>query len=412
MINTKKKIINPHNENFSKPAVIISNHQSHADILLMLMLYPKLNLLTNDWVWNSPIFGRIVKFADFYPVSTGIEKSIYKLSEKVKDGYSIVVFPEGSRSETPKIRRFHKGAFYIAEKLKLDILPVILHGTGDCMTKGSSILRSGRFIIKFLERIKLNDRNFGTNYSQRTKLITKYFKQEYQKIRNQYETPAYYKNKLISNYLYKGPVLEWYLKVKLILENSYKLFHKLIPEKGDIVDIGCGYGFMSYMLSFLSDKHVCRSGSEGGRKITGIDYDKNKIEIAENCFSKSENINFVCCNVLEYSFNKSDAFILSDVLHYLPEKQQQQLLIKCIENLNHNGTIVIRERYKDLKKKYRLTKFTEFLSTRFGFNHAKNKPCFTSKAQIIETALKYNMSVEVIDKSKFTSNIFIVLKKV
>ena len=80
--------------------------------------------------------------------------------------------------------------------------------------------------------------------------------------------------------------------------------------------------------------------------------------------------------------------------------------------MNNNGTIVIREGYKDLKKKYRLTEFTEFLSTRFGFNLVSRKLCFTSKAQIIETALKYNLTVEVIDKSKFTSNIFIVIKKV
>ena len=136
MGNVKKKIINPQHENFSKPVILIANHQSFLDILILTMLYPKTILLTNNWVWNSPIFGWLVRMAGYYPVARGIENSIDYLEEQVKAGYSIAVFPEGTRSPDDHIRRFHKGAFFIAEKLNLDILPVLIHGTGLYDVKG------------------------------------------------------------------------------------------------------------------------------------------------------------------------------------------------------------------------------------------------------------------------------------
>lgn len=52
------------------------------------------------------------------------------LRDKVKQGYSVIVFPEGTRSQDGKIGRFHKGAFFLAEQLKLDILPILVYGNG------------------------------------------------------------------------------------------------------------------------------------------------------------------------------------------------------------------------------------------------------------------------------------------
>ena len=55
-------------ETFKKPAVIISNHQSHLDLMCAMMLTPKMVILTNDWVWNNPFYGKIIQFAAFYTV--------------------------------------------------------------------------------------------------------------------------------------------------------------------------------------------------------------------------------------------------------------------------------------------------------------------------------------------------------
>ncbi len=57
----------------------------------------------------------------------------------------------------------------------------------------------------------------------------------------------------------------------------------LLPRQGRILDIGCGYGFMSYMLHFAAQE----------REIIGYDYDEEKIEVANHCFSRNKNIRFV-----------------------------------------------------------------------------------------------------------------------
>src|SRR5690606_33958047 len=111
---TKNKTINMENETFQQPAVIIANHSSFLDTLSMGMLAPKGIFLVNNWVWKSPIFGRAVRALGFYPVSQGLENGLPELREKVAHGYSLIVFPEGTRSYDNVLKRFHKGAFYLA----------------------------------------------------------------------------------------------------------------------------------------------------------------------------------------------------------------------------------------------------------------------------------------------------------
>jgi uncharacterized protein len=403
MVNVKKKILNPGKEDFSKPAIVICNHQSFLDILAVVMLHPKLILLTNNWVWNSPVFGAVVRMADYYPVvAEGPEKSIELLAERIKQGYSVVVFPEGRRSVDGTIKRFHKGAFYLAERLHIDILPIILHGTGYTMTKGDFMLKDGRITLKFLERISPDDARFGKDYTERTKQIARFFREQYRILQMETEQTVYFRERLIYNYLYKGPLIEWYLKIKLSLEKNYQLFHQLLPEKGELLDIGCGYGFMSYMLHFTSSQ----------RKIKGIDFDEEKIEVANNCFNKNGNINFVTADIVNYPIEKSDGIILADMLHYLQPDQQEEVIEKCIQNLNPGGILVIRDGNKDLEGRHKFTRLSEFFSTKiFAFNKTAGKDLsFLSGRQIREIAFRLGMSCDEIDNTRHTSNIIFVIK--
>lgn len=155
MITVKTKRLNPAGETYDKPAVIIANHQSFIDILLLLSLSPKIVMVTNSWVWNSPFFGWIVKYADFHHSAVGYEVLAEKLQERISEGYSVVVFPEGTRSKDCSIQRFHKGAFFLAHLLKLDILPIIIYGAGaDIFEKTGFYIKSGIVAIKTMKRIK------------------------------------------------------------------------------------------------------------------------------------------------------------------------------------------------------------------------------------------------------------------
>jgi 1-acyl-sn-glycerol-3-phosphate acyltransferase len=403
MGNVTKTIDNPHNEDFSIPSVIVSNHQSFIDILLLITLHPKLILLTKHWVWKSPVFGAIVRMADYYPVAEGAENSLNLMADRVKQGYSIVVFPEGTRSVDGAMKRFHKGAFFIAEKLNLDILPIVIHGSGYTMTRNDFLLKNGAITLTFLERIKNERSDFGKDYTEKTKNIGRYFKKSFAAISEKIQQPSYFRETLVYNYLYKGPVLEWYLRIKVKLEKNYQPIHELIPAKGKFLDIGCGYGFMPYMLHFASTE----------REITGIDYDEEKITVANHCFSKNEKINFLHADAIEYEFKNYDTIIIADMLHYLETDKQKKLVEKCIAHLNPGGIILIRDGNTDLKQRHFYTKLTEFFSTKLiGFNKTSGKGLTFFSAQLIkDIATAHNMPCIEVDNTKFTSNIIFILKQ-
>ena len=119
---------------------------------------------------------------------------------------------------------------------------MLIHGTNELVTKGFFYLKNGPLTLKFLPRISPGDATYGITYSERTKAISTWFKQEYRSLRQEVETPAYYSRKMFSNFLYKGPVLEWYMRIKVQLEGYYTRFERLIPRNSTIVDMGCGYG--------------------------------------------------------------------------------------------------------------------------------------------------------------------------
>jgi uncharacterized protein len=401
MPNVKKQILNPLKENFSTPAVIICNHQSSLDVLLAMMLNPKIILFINKRVWNLPFVGFVVRMADFFPTTENTEEGLDKIRDRVNQGYSVVVFPEGTRSEDGQMKRFHKGAFYVAEKLQLDILPILIHGTSYALSKDDFLLKDGEVTLSYLPRIKPNDTSFGNGYAERTKKISRYFKDHFEVLRKQTEQPAYFNEQLHYNYIYKGPVLEWYMRIKVKLEKNYRVFNDLLPEKGNILDIGCGYGFMPYMLHFVSPQ----------RNITGLDYDEQKIATANHCFSKDANIHFVHADVMEYPFETYDAIIMMDILHYLQPDQQKIVIEKCIRHLTPGGLMVIRDGNKDLAKRQKGTALTEKFSTDiFGFNKTSGGLYFLSGNTIKEIAAANHMECREIDETTFTSNIIFVLK--
>ena len=401
----KKEHINKANERFQHPAIIIANHQSFIDILVLLSLSSKILMVTNHWVWHSPFFGAIIRYVDFYYIGEGYEQYMERMRKKVKEGYSIAIFPEGTRTYNGKMKRFHKGAFYLAETLQLDILPILLYGNNKIIAKAQPFnIRKGIIYTEILPRIPADDLSFGTTYQERTKRISAYMKEGYAHIcreKNTTDNPAFYEA-LIQNYIYKGPVVEWYIRIKVKMERNYRLFNRLIPAQGQITDIGCGFGPLCYMLSLLSED----------REILGIDYDEDKIALAQHGWLRNEYLQFRHGNALEYPLPESDVFILNDMLHYMSYEHQRTLLLKCADRLRSQGMIIIRDGNSANTSKHRLTRFTELLSTRiFNFNRTAGELYFTTETQLREIAVTCGMNVEIIPNDKYTSNTIYIFRK-
>ena len=138
--------------------VIISNHQSILDILLVNCLRYKFKWISKIENINVPVLGWYIKMADYIIVDRENEESKIEMLEKsyncLKKGISIMIFPEGTRSLNNGIGFFKRGAFQLALKANVPILPVLVDGTGDILPKHGLVFSSGHHIrIKVLDPI-------------------------------------------------------------------------------------------------------------------------------------------------------------------------------------------------------------------------------------------------------------------
>ena len=304
----KKTVINNTNETFTKQGIIIANHTSFLDILAVGMLHPKIIFLVTDWVYNSPIFGRAVKLAGFYPVSRGIENGVLHLKEKVDQGYSLMVFPEGTRSKTNKIRRFHKGAFLLAEQLKLDIIPILIHGNSEVLPKNSFIIKNGSLTLKILERIPYNSNKWGVTYSEKTKKIGNHFRTAFRSLSQQIEHKAYYHPIILEEYRYKGDRIfkEVTADLKENSDNYFKIINS-IPPMSSITHVTDDFGQLDFLLSLDSfDRkiNILFSNQKAHKLVKNSFITHNRSKI--NCIKNKSELTNLNSEVLIISSLKED----------------------------------------------------------------------------------------------------------
>ncbi|MBQ9892050.1 MAG: 1-acyl-sn-glycerol-3-phosphate acyltransferase [Bacteroidales bacterium] len=248
----KYKVYNPYGEDFTKPAVITCNHQSHLDVLSILALTPKVILLTNDWVWNNPFYGYLIHKAEFYPISKGYSENLDKLRDLVARGYSIAVFPEGTRSPDCSIQRFHRGVFLMARDLGLDILPLCIHGFGYMLPKRELSFQKACISLEIGQRRPFN--TVSDDLKAEARSFRQHYIRWYEGIRVQRETPSYNAPIVRSQYLYKGSdsaaEVRKYLKKKV-----FQQIEEIPSGTATITVTGSGCGVFALLLA-LSRKDI------------------------------------------------------------------------------------------------------------------------------------------------------------
>jgi 1-acyl-sn-glycerol-3-phosphate acyltransferase len=195
---------NPHKEDFSTSSMVICNHQSMLDTICFMALSTRLIIVSNSHAGMNPVIRLIFKWLQFYILTNDIEQDKINLQRYVEAGYSLVVFPEGERNSSSSILRFHKGAFYLADILNLDVIPVLLHGANYILPRNSIALYEGRWCITIGQRISKGDITWGKNYIERTKAIHHYYIKEYEKLTQKIENTTYFSPFVKDRYRYKG----------------------------------------------------------------------------------------------------------------------------------------------------------------------------------------------------------------
>ncbi|MFW5820665.1 MAG: lysophospholipid acyltransferase family protein [Bacteroidota bacterium] len=184
----KLKIVDRNKFDDSRAYVIISNHQSLADIVVIYSLFKHFRWTSKVENFRLPFVGwvlslnRSVKVYRNHPDSYTLFK---RQAEKVySQGTSLMIFPEGTRSKDGRLNRFKEGAFFLAHDLKADILPIVLDGTSRAIPKqGWSLRGKQSMLLKVLDPVSYEEYNELTIKETRLK-YQELIENELNKIRN------------------------------------------------------------------------------------------------------------------------------------------------------------------------------------------------------------------------------------
>ena len=144
-----------------RPYVVVSNHESYADIFLFCHFPWEMKWLSKHTIFQIPVMGWMMRMALDVPVRRGQRESALAALAECRDRLarrvSVMIFPEGTRSRTDELLPFKDGAFHLAIQSKVPILPIAVAGTRNCMAKGSFAFRPAHAKARVLAPISTEE---------------------------------------------------------------------------------------------------------------------------------------------------------------------------------------------------------------------------------------------------------------
>ncbi len=138
-------------------SVLAANHASNADPAALIAVLPRrVVVLVKRELFHIPIFATAMRLAGYVPVDRGSRESVASIAAAtaaLKQGLSLLVFPEGARSPDGRMRSFKRGAFAAAIDAGVPIVPVSISGSQRVMPKGSRRIYPGDVTIRFGEPV-------------------------------------------------------------------------------------------------------------------------------------------------------------------------------------------------------------------------------------------------------------------
>jgi len=174
LTNVRVQVIGIDNVHKDSPQVFMVNHHSVFDIFVLLAQIPiQFRWVIKRELFKVPVFGKALRVAGYIEVDRQHhEKALKSLdiaASKIRDGKSVMTFPEGTRSAEGAIRPFKQGIFYLAMQSGVPIVPISIIGSGDIMPK-NSLQIIPKDIIMIIDRpVDVS----GYNVETRHELITK-----------------------------------------------------------------------------------------------------------------------------------------------------------------------------------------------------------------------------------------------
>lgn len=141
-----------------RPYVVVSNHESFADILLISHLPWEMKWLSKAELFRVPVLGWMMQLAGDVPVRRGFGPSAVEAMARCRETLarrvSVMIFPEGTRSTSTQMLPFKEGAFRLAVDAGVAILPLALHGTRDALPKHDWRFNRSHATVRVLEPVE------------------------------------------------------------------------------------------------------------------------------------------------------------------------------------------------------------------------------------------------------------------
>src|SRR5262252_8636655 len=146
----------------ARPAVFLFNHQSQLDVLILAkLLHGGFTGVAKKELASAPGFGLIFRLADVAFVDRHDHdqavKALGPAVQKLRDGISLVIAPEGTRSPTPALGPFKKGAFHVAMEAGVPIVPIVIRNAGELMWRNARVTHSGTVQVAVLPPVPTTD---------------------------------------------------------------------------------------------------------------------------------------------------------------------------------------------------------------------------------------------------------------
>ena len=156
-VGVKVRVHGMENASGDAPRIFASNHVSWFDVPSLARSLPRYKFVAKAELFKVPIFGPAMRHAGMIEIQRENRKAAFGAyevaAERIREGNSVVVFPEGTRGHAYPLRPFKKGPFVLAIAAGVPIVPIIIHGTIEIMRKGSLLAHPGTIDIHLLEPV-------------------------------------------------------------------------------------------------------------------------------------------------------------------------------------------------------------------------------------------------------------------
>jgi len=147
-----------------RPCVYVVNHQSMVDILAVFATHLPYLWVSKVENFYVPFLGWNMWLNGYVPLKRGFLPSILRMVraslKKLDEGHSLCVFPEGTRSPDGNLIEFYRGAFWVATKRDVPIVPIVVEGTGAILQKKSMLIRPQQALVRLLPAIRPEETGF------------------------------------------------------------------------------------------------------------------------------------------------------------------------------------------------------------------------------------------------------------